>query len=254
MTSAVTKRPRAELRGERFFDRRHGLGERKRPATRVAIRAHGNRRQKRGFEAMAHGIEDRDVCAPFAERVVEDVAADLIRRLDEAAHDHALAADRERRHERPLHLRGERHRSQPSRLRQGVAVGGLAQQDLSQQRRESLGSSAREVIKFAKGQAERAEAIHAVQQRQPQAPAAGNRDLLNVDLAEGAPRDTAVDPDRRLRGGEGNQHLLAVIDQQHLYVSPTEVLRRCGRGFGEPLGSQEPTEPQQLPEGELARC
>jgi hypothetical protein len=71
-------------------------------------------------------------------------------------------------------------------------------------------------------------------------------------VAEGAPRDAAVDPDRRIRAAERNQHLLAVIDQQQLEVTPSEVLRRAGRGLGQPLGGQQPAEPQQLPDGLLS--
>jgi hypothetical protein len=75
---------------------------------------------------------------------------------------------------------------------------------------------------------------------------------LNLDLAERAAGDAAFDPHRRFSDAEGNQHHLAVIDQQEFHVSPPEVLRRRGRGVREPLGRQDPTEAQELPESQLS--
>ena len=143
ITIAVTKRPRPNCAASEssIADTVRGSGSGgggrcgtrpRQPRPEARLRGHGpwHRRSRR-----AHAL---------AERVVEDVATDLVRRLDEAADDHALAADRERRHQRPLHLGGERHGPQPSGLRQAVAVRRLTQQDL---RRSPANRSARSRVR-----------------------------------------------------------------------------------------------------------
>ena len=199
----------------------------------VAVAGDREVREQAGLQPVADGVEDADVRDVPVERVVEGVAADVVRGREQAADDDALGAEGEGRQQAVLHLGGQRHRLPAAHPLVVVGVGAVADEQLGEQVRE-LGQRGPLLVGQRRGAVveddlEHAQALQAVEQRHPQAVPGVAVGLEGLDRPEAASGERAVDRqplgEDAGRAAEPAEGALVVVDEPQDGRRGAEVLR-----------------------------
>jgi hypothetical protein len=170
----------AELPDDGRVGAGHHLGQRAvARAAGAPARGNADAGQQAGGQVVTEGVEDRHMQPVTEHGVVEAVAAGLVGGLQERGQQDALGRERPRRQQRPDHLGLQRHLLAALGPRVGVAVAGLRGDDQPGQRGERATPGQGVLADVGGGQAEHAQQIDAVGQRDPD-PAAAALPVMTV--------------------------------------------------------------------------
>lgn len=98
--------------------------------TGVAVRADHQRGQGAGLDAVPTGVEEPDAEHVTVQRVVEDVAADVVARFEDGGDHQVVGGEGQRREQAPHDLGRDLHRHPPPHPLDHVAVEPAVDQDL----------------------------------------------------------------------------------------------------------------------------
>jgi hypothetical protein len=205
----------AELFGDGVIRDRVGLGQTQAGAAAVPVAAHGDRGQDAGGQIVADGVDDGQVGGVAVEGVVKGVPGDLVGWFQQPG-DHDSWGDEGQWWEQlPLHLGGQAHGLSAAGQEVAVGVLALGHEQFSDQRGQPGAPHPQRFVDAWESEAEDAQALGAVQQRQPQPPAGFGVSVLDSDGGKDPTGQGGVDLQRRPVGavGQGNQQVLLVVDQ-----------------------------------------
>jgi hypothetical protein len=134
----------------------------------VPVGADGQAADDAGRQPVAHRVEDRERQHLAVQRVVEAVAADLVRRLEQAGDGRAAGGEREGRQQGPLHLGGEVQIGAATLQVVAVGVGGGRHDEQRGEQAELLGELAALLVQVVDRQCEDAEPLGALGHGHPQ--------------------------------------------------------------------------------------
>ena len=220
------ERALVEQLGERVLDPDRDVDEAGAGAAAVAVGADGDRREHAGAEPVPQPVEDGEAHLLLVDGVVDEVAPDVVGRLEHGRDDHVARARRQRRHERPLDLRGQRHLALSLGDRDRVAGGPLGHDELGDEGGELPRALEEGRVGAREAEAEDPHALQPVQDGHPEPDPAVVRDLLGLRQPERPAGDRAVDADRLAVGGERDEHPLGVVHEEQLRLARAELA--CG--------------------------
>jgi len=211
----------------------HAVGDAEEPVARfqaVPVAADGQVGELAGAQAVAHGVEHRELEGVAVDGVVEGVAADLVGRLDQARHRDPPAVQAQRWQQTPLHLGGQGDLLAAAQRRVGVGALAPGDQQRSDHPGQAVGQRPGFVIEVDEGDGHHTQARRPVDHDAPQPPAAFSG---LVPLAGGGERPATggvVHGDRRplRRPRDRHQAPLLVVGHVHRQVLHPEQRRSSG--------------------------
>ena len=211
----------AEPLGEDVIDHDGGVEQAPALPAAVAVRGQRDRGDDARVQGVAHGVEDGQVHPVGVGGVVEGVSAHVVGGLEDTADHQPVVAEGQWWEQLPEQLRGHGVGALAPHPVNRVAVGGLDVDQVSEQARDRPERVVqRGVVGIGAGgqrDVEYAEALHSVEQRQPQPGRVGILDWHRLDQAERPPGQRSRDRQRRpgwQAGGRPRYELaLVVVDE-----------------------------------------
>jgi hypothetical protein len=233
------------LGADPLVDRAVGVRQFQAGAAGVAVRVQGERGQGARADAVADGVEDRDVDDVAVRGVVEGVAADVVAGFEDRGDHGVVGGEGQRRQLVPDDLGGELHGEAAAGALDRVAVEAAAGDQLGDQGGDDVQVAAEALGGLPlQPDLDHAEALGAVQQRQPQAGVL----VGGAGCAEGLAGEGAVDLAGLVVAGgavQGPERHLLVVDHQRGDLLGAEQRGDGGQRRGQVLGAAAPAQVEQ---------